>query len=148
MFPIKIFLFNASFIASRSIFNFEFSICHVTTWFNSHLVLWVEPLHLPGLWKRRYYVLIFSCDLTRLHSQRAMWLHGWFPVTIHHHPAKSAGIGLVEEKFHLILYQHSAKFGGHTSSEGRNILFLICHVTSCDQMVRRTCDVIDVYTSP
>ena len=93
-------------------------------------------------------VFNFSCDLTRLHSQRVMWLHGWFPVPICHHPAKSGGIGLVEDNIRFILHEHIAKFGGHTSSGGRNILFLVCHVTSCDQVVRGTCDVMGAYTSP
>ena len=45
MFPIKRFLLNVSFTV---IFNFEFflSCDHL---FNSHLVSWVEPLHLPSL---------------------------------------------------------------------------------------------------
>ena len=49
MFSIKMFLLNIFFIAKREIFNFEFLICHVTTWFNGHLVLWVELVHLPNL---------------------------------------------------------------------------------------------------
>ena len=49
MFHIKMFLLNVSFIANKAIFNFEFLICYVTTWFNSHLALRVEPLHLPSL---------------------------------------------------------------------------------------------------
>ena len=86
-------------ITKRTIFNFKFSICHVTTWFNGNLLLWVEPLNLPvrkALRKRRYYVLSFSWDLTILHIQRVMWLHGWLPVTIRYHLATSGGIGLVE----------------------------------------------------
>ena len=44
--------------------------------------------------------------------------------------------------------QHPAKFGGHTFSGGRKILFLDCHVTSCDQVVKGTCDFMDAFTSP
>ena len=40
---------NFLFIANRAIFNFEFLICHVTTSFNGHLVLWVVLPHLPSL---------------------------------------------------------------------------------------------------
>ena len=43
------FLLNVSFIANKTISNFEFLLCHVSTWFNGHLVLWVTPLHLPTL---------------------------------------------------------------------------------------------------
>ena len=46
MFSIKMFLLNVSFILNRAIFNFGFLICHVTP---VHLVLWVDPLHLPSL---------------------------------------------------------------------------------------------------
>ena len=33
------------FIDNWEIFNFEFLICYVITWFNGYMVLWVEPLH-------------------------------------------------------------------------------------------------------
>ena len=101
--------------------------------------------------------LNFSCDLTRLCRQRVMWPHRWFPVTIHHHPAKSGGISLIEEEILsfqfdtwplvitwsescnfimvFIIRPHPAKFGGQTSSGGRNISFLVCHVTSWDYVV-------------
>ena len=36
-------------ITSRETFNFEFWIYHFTTWFNIHLVSWVDPLQLPSL---------------------------------------------------------------------------------------------------
>ena len=124
--------------------------------------------HLPSLGaidfaEKEIYVLNFSWYLTRLSSQRVMWLNVWFSVTMRHHPANSSGIGLVEEdikfsiwhaasydlmirtvRIHyelcLTICQHSAKFGGHTSSGRRNVLFLVCHVTSCDQVVRERCD--------
>ena len=43
------FLLNIYFIANRTTFNFEFLICHMTTWFNGHLVLRVGPLYFPSL---------------------------------------------------------------------------------------------------
>ena len=32
-------------------------------------------------------------------------------------------------------------FGGHIPSEGRNIWFLVCHLTLFDQAIRGTCDI-------
>ena len=71
------------------------------------MVLWVESPHLPsltaaGLAEEEDYVLSFSCGITKLHSQRVMWLHG-FPVMwvygiIRHHPANSGGVDLVEKE--------------------------------------------------
>ena len=78
------------------------------------------------------FVLNFSCDLIR------------------HHPAKYGGISLAEEEIlsfqldtwpHVIRFLQShyglrlticqlpAKFGGHKSFGGRNILLLVCQVT-------------------
>lgn len=39
-------------------------------------------------------------------------------------------------------------FGGHTSFERRNIWFLNCHVTSCDQVVRGTYDFLGCFNLP
>ena len=142
--------------------------CHVTTWFNSHLVSRVEPLHLPsleaiGLAEKEMLCFKFFIWPTRLRSQRVMWLHGWLSVTIRHYPDNSGGIGLVGEdikflnwhetscdhvmrvvwlhyELSLTIRQHPAKFAGHTPSEGRNISFLISHVTSCNQVVRGICE--------
>ena len=130
----------------------------MTTWFNSHLVLWVEPLYLQsleaiGLAKKEMLILNFSYVFTRLRNQRVIWLHGWLFDTIRHHSAKSGGIDLVEKdiKFsnlhvtscdHVIravwldyelcltICQYLANFAGHAPFEGRNILLLVCHVTS------------------
>ena len=81
-------------------------------WLLNAMVIWFygwSPFTCRQVWgpkvllKRRYYVLNFSCDLRRLGSQRAMWLHGWLPVTIFHHPAKSDGITLGEEE--ILIFQ-------------------------------------------
>ena len=36
------------------------------------------------------YVFILSCDLTRWCGQRIMWIDGWEPFKVSHHPAKFA----------------------------------------------------------
>ena len=81
-----------------------------------------------------------------------MWLHVWLSVTIGHHSANSGDKGLVKEdikfsKWHvtscdhvvravrlhyelrLTIRQYPVKFAGHMPSEGRNTLFLVCHVS-------------------
>ena len=88
MLPINMLLLNISFIGNREVFTFAFSICHVTAWFNGHLVLWF-------IWS---YLLNFLCDFTRLRSQSVMWLHGWFPVITRQHSVKYDGIDLVEDE--------------------------------------------------
>ena len=99
-----------------------------------------------------------------------MTSQGW--MVIPHHSAKSGGIGLVEEdilssqflrviscdhgirivQLHyglcLAICQHPAKFGGHKSSGGRNIPFSVCHLTLCNQVVRRTGHLMGAFTSP
>ena len=47
----------------------------------------------------------------------------------------------------FIINDHSAKFGGHWTCRGGDILFLICHVTSCDHEVRGSCDVMGKFPS-
>ena len=90
--------------------------------------------------------------LTRLSNQRVMWLHGWLFVTIRHYPAKSGDVSLAQEEIYskecLTIYQHPAKFGDQTSSGGWNFLFIVCHVTSVDQVARETFDFMGAFTSP
>ena len=47
----------------------------------------------------------------------------------------------------LTIRQPPGKLGSHTSSGERNVSFLVCHVTSCDQVVRGICDFMGVFTS-
>ena len=73
------------------------------------------------LWKTRYFVLHFSCELTRLHSQRVMWLHGWIPIIMGHQPAKS---------------------GVHKPCIKGDIMFLNWHMTYCNHVIRKPCNFI------
>ena len=121
----------------QSNFQFEILIFHVTTGFNSYVLLWVEPLPLQlppcqawgpwALWRRRYYVLNCSRDLRRLRSKRVILLHGWLPVIISHHIAKS---------------------GGRRPCRRRDIIFTIQHVTSWDHVIRQWCNFILGFASP
>ena len=156
------FLLKVSFIGNRAIFNWvsEDFICHVTTWFNVNLLLWMEPLRLPSLGAIGLVqdeILNFLCDHTRLRSQRFIWRQGWLPVIRHHsawwyRPCRRRDIKfwiwyvtscddvIKVERLHyglcLTIHQYPANFCGHTSSGGGNISFLVCQVTSCDQVVR------------
>ena len=78
------------------------------------------------LWKRRYFVLNFSRELTRLHSQRVMWLYRWLPVIMGHHPAKS---------------------GVHRPCRKEDILSLNWHMTSCNHVIRKSCNFISGFAS-
>ena len=60
------------------------------------------------------------------HVIRIVWLHYGLDLTIRLDPAK---------------------IGGHVSSRGRNILFLVCHVISCDQVVRGISNFMGAFTS-
>ena len=76
----------------------------------------------PGLLQnRRYYVINFSCNLTRVRSQGVMWVHGWLPVTIGH---------------------HLAKYGGHKPCRRGDKMFPIWHVTSCDHVIKESRNLI------
>ena len=59
-------------------------------------------------------------------SQRVMWLHGWLPVIIGHHPAK---------------------FGGHRPCKRGDIMFSIWHVTSCDHVIKESRNLIFGFVS-
>ena len=84
----------------------------------SPLITSLLSLGTMALGKMRYYVLNFLRDLTRLRSQRVMWLHGWLPDTISH------------------------KLGGHKPCRKGDIKFSIWHVTSCDHVIREPCNFI------
>ena len=51
-----------------------------------------------ALREKKFYVLNFVYDPTRLLSQRVMLLHGWLSVTISHLPVKSNGTELIEDE--------------------------------------------------
>ena len=161
IFPIKIFSLNVFF----------------TTWFNSHLVLWVKHLYLPCL------ETIGLAEKEILHFKFFMWIHmtaSWknhvtpWLASCHHtspfcqvwwyRPCRRDDIKFsiwhVTSCDHVIrvmwfhfglrlaIRQYNAKFCGHLSSRGTNISFLVCHVTSCDQVVKGTCDFMGTFTSP
>ena len=44
--------------------------------------------------------------------------------------------------FAFIVSQHPAKFGGHRLCRRGDILFFICHLTSCDHMVGGSCNIM------
>ena len=138
----------------------------MTTWFNDHLVLWLELLHLWSLGaiglgeeetlRFKFYMRSHKTAYTKSHV--TPWVascyhtsspcEGWW-----YKPCKKRhikfSIWLVTSCNHVIrvvqLYyglclticQHLAKFGGHTSFSRRNISFLIYHMTSCDQVIEQ-----------
>ena len=62
-----------------------------------------------------------------MRSQGVIWVPGWLPVTISHHPAK---------------------FGGYRPCRRGYIVFLIWHVTSCDHVIKESHNLILGFFSP
>ena len=62
-----------------------------------------------------------------MRSQGVMWVHGYLPGTISHHPAK---------------------FGGYMSCRRGDIMFLIWHMTSCDHVIKESHNLILGFVSP
>lgn len=56
-----------------------------------------------------------------------MWLHGWLPVTVSHHPAK---------------------FSSHRLFRRGGIIFSIWYVASCGHVIREPCNCILGFASP
>ena len=79
-----------------------------------------------ALCKRRNFVFCLSLDLTWLRGQRVMWRYGWVSLVISDYPAK---------------------FGDHIPFGRRDIKLSICHVTSCDHVVRGSCDIMGELSS-
>ena len=138
--------------------NILFLTCHVTTWSEDHVTLWVSSSHYKSsscqvwlsqsLCKRRNFVFCLSRDLTWLRSQRFMWHYGWVSVVISDYPAKledhrpfgtgdiKVSISHVSSRDHIvrgsgdIMGEFPVKFGGHRIFGIEDIKFLICHVTT------------------
>ena len=68
-----------------------------------YVALWMGASHTKSL-------LSLSRDFTQSRDQRIVWHYGWV---------------------FLIISYHSVKFSGHQPCVRGDILFLICHVTSC-----------------
>ena len=130
------------------------------------MVLWVDPLHLPSLGAislveeeiSRFKFFMWPHKTAKRHV--TPWVACY---NIRYVPAKSGGIDFVKKeilyfqfnKWSLVITWSELSdftmgftspnvsplqsFGGHTSSEGRNIWLLVCHVT-CDQVFRGTSD--------
>ena len=59
-------------------------------------------------------------------------------------------IRVVELSYELCptIHQLPARFGGYMPSGRRYFSFLVCHMTSCDQVLRETSDLLGAFTSP
>ena len=76
---------------------------------------------LLGLVKVEIKRFILSRDIKWPHDQRVMWL--W--------------------KTELLSQsQHCAKFDAYKTCGSRDIMFLFCHVTLCEHMIKVTCDLV------
>ena len=71
--------------------------------------------------KRRYNVFILSRDITWAHDQRVMWL--W-------------------KRELLSQSQNCANFDAYKTCGSRDIMFLFCHATLCEHMIKVTYDLV------
>ena len=152
-------------------------ISHVITWLEGHLTLQVSfsyhksppcQVWLPWvLQKRRYFVFILSRNLMWPHDQRVTWHYWWNLFIISHHPAKLVATDVVQEKifrfyfvtwphvtkwphyrwFYLVISDFPAKFRDHTSFRKGDVKLSICHVTSHDHVIKRSCDIMGDFCS-
>ena len=121
-----------------------------------------------GLVKKDAFSL--SRDHTSLRCQRIMWLHRQVPLTISLQSTMFCVVKDLAEgerlSFQFFAWLHvitwseghygwvslfindlSAKFGGHCPCRRGKILFLICHVSWCDHVVRGSCDIMGEFLS-
>lgn len=115
-------------MGSREVFNFELLIFHATIWFSRQASI-TSQLSL-GTMNLAYKVILrfkFFTWRQRLSSQRVMWLDECFFVTISH---------------------HLANFDVHRLCGRENIMFSIWHVTTCDHIIRESCNFILSLVSP
>ena len=113
--------YSPAFIYNRAVLNFGFLSCHLITWFSGHLVEPVPPQSSPckawgpkALRKKGILNLRFFTW-----PYKVMWVNWWLPVTISYHPTK---------------------FGDHRRCRRGDFKFLIWHMTSCDRVIRESCD--------
>ena len=103
-------------------FHFKFFMWpHNAAWSKSLSVVWCRPCRRGDINFSIWHVT--SCD----HVIRFVQLHYELCLTI---------------------CQQRTKFGGYKSSGGWNIPFLVCHVTLCNKVVRRTCYLMGAFTLP
>ena len=69
--------------------------------------------------KWRYNVFKLPCDLTKPAHWGIMWIHGCELLAVCHHPDK---------------------FGGHKNCDSGDIKYLICHITSQNQVFEESCN--------
>ena len=91
------------------------------------------------------------------HDQMVMWLHGWIPLTLSYHPAKSGGHrsctrGDMFLIWHVTSHDHMVRglcdfIGARKSFGRRDTMFLIFHVTSRDHMIRWPCNSMSGFPS-
>ena len=121
--------------------------------------------------KRRYFVFSLSRDLMCLRAKRITWLYGGVSLVIsEYHTNFLTIIDLSKEEilsFQFFMWPHvnvwpedhvtswallvisyyPLKFGGYRLCGIGDIKRLICHVTSRDNVIRGSCDIIGVFPS-
>ena len=124
-----------------------------------------------ALCKRRNFAFRLSLELMWLRGQRVVWHYGWVPLIISLDPAKFGGTGVVQEKkfrFSFVAWPHVTSWSeGHVTlwvsspyyksrscqvwwnrrCAREEISFFVCRLTSCDFVVRESCDIVAEFSS-